>query len=79
MNKTAITKHEIYNKLRDFSERDLNEIHRYIDFLMYKNNTVEKKSIKLEGILKGFALDFSDLETFRKSTWEHIDQEWSNE
>lgn len=43
MNKAAITKHEIYNKLIDFSEQDLNEIDKYIDFLRFKNKSIEKK------------------------------------
>lgn len=40
MNKAAITKHEIYNKLIDFSEQDLNEIDKYIDFLRFKNKSI---------------------------------------
>jgi len=79
MNKTAITKHEIYNKLIGFSEKDLNDIAKYIDFLSYKNQPHEKKSIKLEGILREYDIDFSDLEKFKQETWNHIDQEFSNE
>jgi len=79
MNKAAITKHEIYNKLIDFSEQDLNEIDKYIDFLRFKNKSMEKKTIRLQGILKEFDIDFSDLKNFKKAAWEHVDQEFSND
>lgn len=59
MNKAAITKHEIYNKLIDFSEQDLDAIANFIDFMRYKKKLGEKKLIKLEGILKGYDLDLS--------------------
>ena len=79
MNKAALTKHEIYNKLIGFSEKDLKEIARYIDFLRYKNQPQEKKAIKLEGILKEYDLDFSDLKQFKQDTWKHVDQELTDE
>ncbi len=42
MNKAAITKHEIYNKLIDFSEQDLSDIVKYIDFIRHKKNGNQK-------------------------------------
>ncbi len=79
MNRAAITKHEIYNKLVGFSEKDLTEISKYIEFLRYKNQPQEKKSIKLEGILKKYDVDFSDLKQFKQDTWKHVDQEFTDE
>ena len=79
MNKLAITKHEIYNKLINFSENDLNDIASYIDYLRYKNQSPEKKAIKLEGVLKNYDVNFSDLKKFKQDTWKHVDQEFLDE
>jgi len=70
MNKAAITKNEIYNKLTGFSEQDLDAIANFIDFMRHKK--------KLEGILKGYDIDFSDLKKFKQQTWKHVDQEFGN-
>ncbi|MFA5903160.1 MAG: hypothetical protein WC836_04450 [Desulfobacula sp.] len=78
MNRTAITKHEIYNKLIDFSEQDLSDIVNFIDFMRHKRKLEPKKVIKLEGILKGHDIDFSVLKEFRTQTWQHVDQELDN-
>ena len=78
MNKEAITKHDIYHKLSGFSEQDLYAIVNFIDFMRQKKNLEEKKVIKLEGILKGHNIDLSDLETFKKETWKHVDEEYLN-
>ena len=78
MNKEAITKHNIYHKLSGFSEQDLYAIVNFIDFMRQKKNLGEKKVIKLEGILKGYDIDFSDLEKFKKETWKHVDEEALN-
>ena len=43
-----------------------------------KKNLEEKKVIKLGGILKGHNIDLSDLETFKKETWKHVDEEYLN-
>ena len=75
MNKVSIIKHDIYSKLSGFSEDDLNVIINFIDSLRQKNNLVEKKVIKLGGILKGYNIDLLDLDTFKKETWEHVDEE----
>ena len=75
MNKEAIAKHDIYHKLSGFSEQDLYAIVNFIDFMRQKKNLEEKKVIKLKGILKGHNIDFSDLETFKKETWKHVDEE----
>jgi 3-methyladenine DNA glycosylase Tag len=42
MNKAAITKHEICNKLIDFSEQDLSDIVKYIDFIRHKKKLEPK-------------------------------------
>ena len=63
--KEAITKHDIYNKLSGFSEQDLHAIVNFIDS-MRKQKRLEKKVIKLEGILKGYDIDFSDLKKFKE-------------
>lgn len=78
MNRTAIVKHEIYNKLIDFSEQDLSDIVNFIDFMRHKRKLEPKKVIKLEGILKGYDIDFSVLNEFRQKTWQHVDQELDN-
>ena len=78
MNKEAIAKHDIYHKLSGFSEQDLYAIVNFIDFMRQKKNLEEKKVIKLKGILKGHNIDFSDLETFKKETWKHVDEEYLN-
>lgn len=78
MSKAAITKNEIYNKLIGFSEHDLNAIANFVDFMRYKKKLKGKKVIKLEGILKGYNINFSDLKKFKQQTWKHVDQEFSN-
>ena len=78
MNKVAITKHEIYNKLVGFSEQDLNDIANFIDFMRHKRQLEAKKVIKLEGILKDHDIDFSELKALKKQTWQHVDQELDN-
>ena len=78
MNKAAITKHEIYNKLVGFSEQDLDAIANFIDFMRHKKKLGAKKVIKLEGILKEHDIDFSDLKKFKQQTWQHVDQEFSD-
>ena len=78
MNKAAITKHEIYNKLVGFSEQDLGDIANFIDFMRRKKKLGEKKVVKLEGILKVHDIDLSALKEFKKQTWKHVDQEFDN-
>ncbi|EMS78711.1 hypothetical protein [Desulfotignum phosphitoxidans] len=78
MNKAAITKHEIYNKLIDFSEQDLSDIVKYIDFIRHKKKMGTKNIIKLEGILKDQDIDFSILKEFKQNTWKHVEQEFEN-
>jgi hypothetical protein len=70
MDKAAITKNKIYNKLNGFSDQDLDAIANFIDFMKHKK--------KLEGILKGYDIDLSDLKTFKQQTWKHVDQEFGN-
>ena len=57
MDKAAITKNKIYNKPNGFSDQDLDAIAIFIHFMRHKK--------KLEGILKGYDIDFSDLKTFK--------------
>jgi len=78
MNKAAITKHEIYNKLIGFSEQDLDAIANFIDFMRHKKQLGEKKVIKLEGVLQGYDIDFSELKKFKQQTWTHVGQELDN-
>jgi len=78
MNKAAITKHEIYNKLVGLSAKDLGDIADFIDFMRHKKKIGEKKIVKLEGILKGHSIDLSDLNSFKDQTWEHVDREFEN-
>lgn len=79
MNKAALTKHEIYNKLIGFTEKDLDDIVNFIDFMRHKKNLEAKKVVKLEGILKGHDIDLSVLKTFKKDTWKHVDKEFDDE
>ena len=78
MNKEAITKHDIYQKLSGFSEQDLYAIVNFIDFMRQQKKLEEKKVIKLEGILKGYDIDISDLKKFKEETWKHVDEESIN-
>ncbi len=78
MNKEAITKHEIYHKLSGFSEQDLHAIVNFIDFMRHQRMLEEKKVVKLEGILKGYDIDLSDLKEFKEETWKHVDEEALN-
>lgn len=78
MNKAAITKHEIYNKLSGFSEQDLHAVADFIDFMRHKRKLESKKIIKLEGILKGYNIDLSALKELKVETWKHVDQESGN-
>ena len=78
MDKAAIAKHEIYNKLIGFTEQDLNAIANFIDFMRHKNKLEDKKVLKLQGILKDHDIDFSDLKKFKQDTWEHVEQEFLN-
>lgn len=78
MNKAAITKHEIYNKLFGFTEHDLDAIANFIDFMRHQKKLTAKKVLKLEGILKDHDIDFADLKKFKQKTWKHVDQEFVN-
>jgi hypothetical protein len=78
MNKAAITKHDIYNKLIGFTEQDLIAIANFIDFMRHKNQLEEKKVLKLHGILKDYDIDFSELKKFKKQEWEHLEREFSD-
>ena len=79
MNKAAFKKQEIYNKIMEFNEQDLNIIENFIDYMRFKKNIEEKKIIQLEGILKGYSIDFKDLKKMRKETWIHVEQESADE
>jgi hypothetical protein len=79
MNKTAITKHDIYNKLIGFSKQDLLAIASFVDFMRHQKRLEEKKVIKLKGVLKGHKIDFSALKEFKQQSWQHLEQEMINE
>ncbi len=78
MNKEAIIKHDIYQKLSGFSEQDLYAIVNFIDFMGQKKTLEGKKLIKLGGILKGKTIDFSELDNLKKDTWKHVEEEYLN-
>jgi hypothetical protein len=78
VNKQALTKHNIYNKLMGFSEKDLHAIASFIDFMRQQKRPEDKKLLKLEGILKGHNIEFSELKQFKKQTWQHVDKEFGN-
>jgi hypothetical protein len=78
MNKAALVKHEIYNKLVGFTDQDLIDIVSFIDFMRYKKNLGAKKVVKLEGILQGHDIDLIDLKTLKRQTWRHVEEELDN-
>lgn len=78
MDKAALKKREIYNKLTALSEQELGTIADFIDFMRQKKNLEENKILKMEGILKGHKIDFSDLTRFKEGTWKHVDEESLN-
>jgi hypothetical protein len=79
MNKVALTRHEIYNKLAGFSEKDLASIANFVDFMRHQKNLKTKKILKLQGILKNNAIDLSNLKQFKDQSWKHVDQEFADE
>lgn len=64
MNKEALTKHDIYHKLYEFSEQELHTVVNFIDSIRQKKIGF-KKVVKLQGILKYYDIDFSDLKKFK--------------
>ena len=78
MDKAALKKHEIYNNLREFTEHELGTIADFIGFMKNKKHLEGKRVIKLEGILKGCDIDFSDLKKLKQETWNHVDEESIN-
>lgn len=78
MNKEAIKKHDIYQKLSDFSEQDLEAVVNFIDSLRHQKKIEGKKIIKLEGILKEYDIDLANLSKLKKDTWKHVDEEALN-
>ena len=79
MNKAALTKHEIYNKLAGLSETDLASIANFVDFMRHQKKLKNKKLLKLYGILKDQDIDLSDLKQFKAKTWQHVDREFTDE
>lgn len=79
MNKAALAKHEIYNKLAGFSEKELASIVDFVDFMRHQKKIRSPKVLKLEGILKGHEIDFSDLKQFKTQTWQHVEREFGDE
>ena len=78
MNKSALTKHDIYNKLNGLTEQDLGDVANFIDFMRHKNKLGEKKLVQLEGILKGRDIDLSELKVFKQQAWAHVDHKVEN-
>ena len=79
MNKAALTKHEIYNKLAGFSEKDLASIANFVDFMRHQKKITKKKLIKLQGILINYDIDLSGLKQFKDQSWEHVEKEFADE
>jgi len=77
MNETAFKKHEIYNSLMLFRDHELNDMIHFMDFIRYKSQRGQNKIMKMEGILKGYDIDFSVLKKFRQETWRHLDEEFA--
>jgi hypothetical protein len=48
MDKAALQKHEIYNKLMGLEEPELGAIVDYIDFMRHKKNSEKKKLLSLK-------------------------------
>ena len=46
--------------------------------MRHKKQLEEKKVLKLQGILKDYDIDFSDLKKFKKQAWEHVEQEFND-
>ncbi len=78
MNKAAITKHEIYNNLAGFTDKDLDAIANFVDFMRHQKNLKSKKLLRLQGILEGRRIDFVDLKQFKDQTWQHVEQEFGD-
>ena len=57
MNKAALKKHAICNKLAKFSEQELVAIADYIALIGTKKRLEGKKIITLEGVRTGYAID----------------------
>jgi len=78
MNKQALTKHNIYNKLTGFSDQDLHAISSFIDFMQHQKQPGGKKLLKLEGILHGYDIGLAELKQFKRHTWQHVDKEFAD-
>jgi len=46
---------------------------------MDKDALTNKRVIKLEGILEGYDIDFSDLKKLKQGTWNHLNEETIND
>lgn len=79
MNKAALTKHQIYNKLAGLSEKELTSIADYVDFMRHQKKISSKKVLKLQGIIKGQDIDLYALKKFKEETWRHLDREFADE
>jgi hypothetical protein len=75
MNQAALKKHEIYQRLIEFPEHDLNELLVFLDFLQYRQHRQEKSALHLEGVLSDYSIDFSELQCFKHETWKHVEEE----
>ena len=75
MNQAALKKHEIYHRILEFPERDLNELLLFLDFLQFRHRGQDQPILHLEGVLQGSTIDFSDLQRFKHDTWKHVEEE----
>ena len=69
----------MFQILAGFSEKELASIVDFVDFMRHQKKIRPQKTLKLEGILKGHDINFSDLKQFKDQTWQHVDQEFADE
>ena len=78
MNKAAITKHEICNNLAGSTDKDLDAIANFVDFMRHQKNLKSKKLLRLNFTLTVCRIDFVDLKQFKDQTWQHVEQEFGD-
>ena len=69
----------LHNKPAGFSEKNLASIAHFVDFMRPQKNLKSKKLLKLQGILKDYDIDLSELTQFKDQSWKYVDQEFSDE
>ena len=81
MNREAIKRHDIWNRLEILSDSELDFVMSMLEFLRFKQKSSANESnlcdnvIKLEGILAGVGIDSDDLKAIRDSHYKHLEEE----